>query len=190
VTRREQIAVLRAIAEGDLDRHTQLRDDLQAADRLDEYEEVLAAAFHVAVRKRLARRYRHKDVIDLVAEARIAMDPTGVAVDPSYVELVVRSVVDDTVDLDALPDSACPRAYKLVCNYLATARRLGDPDSFMVEAQQVLDEEAPELPAPPRRREVKAEDAAALAGMLVGLVVGIGLAAVVSAVAGRGRLEP
>ena len=190
MTTREQVAVLRAIAEGALDRHTQLRDDFQAANRLDDYEDVLAAAFQVAVRKRLGSRYRHKDVVNLVAEARIAMDPTGVAIDPSYVELVVRSVLDDTVDLDDLPDGAVPRAYKLICNHLATARRLGDPDAFMVDVQQVLDEDDnayARLPVPARRREVGPEDAAALAGMLVGLVVGIGLAAVVGAAVGRRR---
>jgi hypothetical protein len=188
VTTRDQIAVLRAIAEGDLDRHTALRDDLQAAGRLDDYETVLAAAFRVAVRKRLPGRYRHKDVVNLVAEARIAMDPTGVAIDPSYVEVAVRSVLDDTVDLDELPDSALPRAYKLICNHLGTARRLGDPDTFMVDVQQTLDgTDGARPPTPTRRREVKAEDAAVLAGMLVGLAVGIGLAGALGAVAAGRR---
>jgi hypothetical protein len=187
VTTREQIAVLRATADGNLDEQTRLRDDLQATGRLEEYEAVLAAAFQVAVRKRLAGRYRHKDVVDLVAEARIAMDPTGLAIDPSYVELIVRSVVDDTVELVELPESAHPRAYKLICNYLATARRLGDPDTFMVEVQRTLDADTARPPAWARRREIREEDAVALAGMLVGLVVGVGLAAAVGAVAGRRR---
>lgn len=199
MTTREQIAVLRAIAEGDLDRHTSLRDDFQAAGRLHDYEAVLATAFRVAVRDRLPGRYRHKDVINLVADARIAMDPTGVAIDPSYVESIVRSVVDDTVNLDGLPESAYPRTYKLVCNYLATARKLGDPDTFMVEVQQVLDAGATPPPAPraPTWRktnfsEFKPEDVASLAGMLIGVVTGIGLAAAVLAAAGRRRkrLEP
>lgn len=183
----EQIAVLRAIAEGDLDRHAQRRDALQASDRLDDYDAVLAAAFGVAVRQYLAGRYRHRDVVNLVAEARIALDPTGVAIDPSYVEFIVRDALGDDVDLDGLPDSAYPRTYKLICNHLATQRRLGDPDTFMVKVQRELDADAAEPPEPARRREVTAEDAAALAGMLAGVVVGIGLAVVVGAVTGRRR---
>lgn len=95
----EQIAIVRAIAEGDLDRHTALRDELQASGDLADYEAALAAAFQVAVRQYLAGRYRHQDVVNLVAEARMTLDPTGVAIDPSYVELIVRSALGDPVNL-------------------------------------------------------------------------------------------
>jgi hypothetical protein len=185
VTAREQIALLRAVAEGDLDRHTELRDDFHAAGRLADYENVLAAAFQVAVGKRLPVGYRHQDVVDLIAEARIATDPTCLALDPSHAELIVRSVLDHTVDPAHLPDSAFPLTCKLVCHYLATRRRLGDPDTFMTEAGEILDNAATRPHAPRRRREATAEDAAVLAGILIGLLVGAGAATVLGAVAAR-----
>jgi hypothetical protein len=184
VTTREQVAVLRAIAEGDLDRHTQLRDDFQAADQLEGYQAVLAAAFRVAVGRRLPGRYRHEDVVNLIAEARIAIDPTSLALDPADAELIVRSILDDTVDLGDVSDSVYPRVYRLVCSYLAARQELGDPDTFMTEVGEVLDD-ATTPGVSRRRREVRAEDATVLAGMVVGLVAGVGLAAALGAVTAR-----
>jgi hypothetical protein len=136
----EQLQMLRAMVDGDFDRHQQLSNALKESGRLDGYEEVIGAAFYIAVRMQFPKRYSAEDVIRLVADTRVLVDQTGDVIDPRAAELVVRAALGEHDRVTGLPETAVVETQMAVCSYLAFERRLGDPDVFMGEVRKVLDE--------------------------------------------------
>lgn len=136
----DQLAMLRAMAEGDFEWHKRLADLLHASGGLDDYGEVIAAAFFLAVRRQFPQRYCAEDVIRLVADTRAQFDLTGDLLDPRAAELVVRCALGERGLLDGIGDSTVVQTQVVVTAYLALEGRLGDPDLFMSNVQPLLDE--------------------------------------------------
>jgi hypothetical protein len=136
----EQLEMLRAMVDGDFDRHQQLSNALKESGGLDDYGEVIGAAFYIAVRMQIPKRYSAEDVIRLVADTRALVDRTGDVIDPRAAELVVRAALGEHEQAAALPDKDVVETQMAVCSFLAFERRLGDPDVFMDEVRKVLDE--------------------------------------------------
>jgi hypothetical protein len=136
----EELAALRALVSADFRRHKELMDAIPAGG-LEDYSEVIGAAFYLAVRMQFPKRYSAEEVIRLVAETRASVDLTGDVVDPRVGELVVRSALGEDRDKVAeVPDDKLAAAETAICAYLAHERRLGDPDDFMRKVEQLLDE--------------------------------------------------
>jgi hypothetical protein len=135
----------------DFDRHKELSNALHASGRLDGYGEIIGAAFFVAVRKQFEGQggYSPEDVIRLVADTRAMLDLSGDVIDPRVAELVVRSALGEGGLLGGIDPSKIAETQMAVCSYLAEIKRLGDPDTFMGEVQQLLDEWAADDEAAP-----------------------------------------
>jgi hypothetical protein len=136
----EQIAMLRAMVEGDFDRHKELSDQLHAAGQLNEYGEVIGAAFYIAIRMQFPERYSAEDIIDLVADARALFDLTGDAINPRSAELVVRGPLGEYEGAETIPDEEVAQIQVVICSYLAAERRLGEPGAFVQEVEKLLEE--------------------------------------------------
>jgi hypothetical protein len=136
----EQLALLRAMVDGDFERHEEMSHTLRESGGLDDYGEVLAAATYIAVRTQFPERYSAEDVIRLVAETRAMIDLNGDALDPRTTELVVRTALGERGLVTNLPEDAVVQAQLAVCSYLAHQGRLGNADTFMSEVQKLLDE--------------------------------------------------
>jgi hypothetical protein len=136
----DQLAMLRAMVEGDFDWHERLAHLLRASGGLDGYGEVIAAALFIAVRRQFPQRYCAEDVIRLVADTRALFDLTGDQVGARAAELVVRCALGQHGLLNEMPDAAVIQAQMAVTAYLAFEGRLGDPDVFMSKVQGLLHE--------------------------------------------------
>jgi hypothetical protein len=68
------------------------------------------------------------------------VDLTGDVIDPRAAELVVRSALGEGGLLADVPANTVVETQMAVCSYLAHERRLGAPDAFMDEVQELLDE--------------------------------------------------
>jgi hypothetical protein len=136
----EQLAMLRAMVDGDFDQHKELSDRLHAAGQLDEYGEVIGAAFYIAIRMQFPERYSAEDVIQLVANARSMFDQSGEVINPRSAELVVRGPLGEYDSAANIPDEEVVQTQVVICSYLAAEGRLGDPDAFMGKVRELLDE--------------------------------------------------
>jgi hypothetical protein len=136
----DQLAMLRAMTEGDFEWHKRLADLLHASGGLDGYGEVIAAALFCAVRRQFPQRYCAEDVIRLVADTRAQFDLTGDLLDPRAAELVVRCALGEHGLLDGIGDTIVVQTQVVVSAYLALEGRLGGPDLFMSKMQALLDE--------------------------------------------------
>jgi len=101
VATNDQLALLRAMAEGDFERHE--AQSLRTSGGLDNHGTVIGAAFYLAVRRQFERRYRPDDVIRLVADTRAMFDQTGDVIDPRAAELIVRSALGEHGRLSDMP---------------------------------------------------------------------------------------
>jgi len=97
VATNDQLALLRAMAEGDFERHE--AQSLRTSGGLDNHGTVIGAA----VRRQFERRYRPDDVIRLVADTRAMFDQTGDVIDPRAAELIVRSALGEHGRLSDMP---------------------------------------------------------------------------------------
>jgi hypothetical protein len=136
----EQLEVLRAMVGGDFERQEVLTNRLHEAGGLDDYGTVIGAAFFLAVRKQFPQRYSAEDVIRLVADTRALIDQTGDQMDPRAAELVVRSALGESGLLANVSDEAVVQAQVAISSYLAGEGKLGDPDAFMAEVKNLLEE--------------------------------------------------
>jgi hypothetical protein len=136
----EQLAVLRAMVEGDFDRQEELSHSLHESGDLDDYGTVIGAAFFLAIRKQFPKRYSAEDIIRLVANTRSTIDQTGDLLDPRAAELVVRSALGESGLLGNISDEAVVQTQIAICSYLAGEGGLGDPDAFMDEVKKLLEE--------------------------------------------------
>lgn len=136
----EQLAVLRAMVGGDFARQKELSNALHARGGLDGYGDVIAAAFYLAIRKQFPQRYSAQDVIRLVADTRAMFDQTGSVINPQYAERMVRSALGERGLVADIPDAEVVQTQIILCSYLAAEGRLGDPDVFMAQVKEVLDE--------------------------------------------------
>jgi hypothetical protein len=136
----DQLAMLRAMVEGDFDRHTQLSNQLHASGGLDGYGTVIGAASFIAISMQFEGKggYRPEDVIKLVAETRTMLDLNGDVIDPRTAELVVRSALGEGGLLAGIPATKVVEAQMAISSYLAAERKLGDPDAFMREVEELL----------------------------------------------------
>ena len=133
----DQLAMLRAMVEGDFEWRERLTHLLHASGGLDGYAEVIAAAFFIAVRKQFPERYCADDMIRLVADTRTLIDLTGDLVDPRAAELVAHSALGKHGLIREISGVTVVLTQIVITSYLALEGRLGDPDAFMriVEAQ-------------------------------------------------------
>ena len=136
----EHLAMLRAMVDTDFERHRELSDALHASGQLTEYGEVIGAAFYIAVRMQFPERYSAEDVIKLVADARAMFDQTGKIINPHSAELVVRGPLGKYEGAAQVPDADVVQIQVVICSYLASEGKLGDPDAFMFEVQALLNE--------------------------------------------------
>lgn len=138
----EHLKMLRAMIEGDFDRHQEISNRLQAEGSLDEYGIVIGAASFIAIRKQFEskRGYSPEDVIQLVADARIMFDLSGDVIDPRVAELVIRTALSESGLLDGVPAAKVVEAQMIICSYLSATEKLGNPDEFMHEAESLIDE--------------------------------------------------
>lgn len=138
----EQLAMLRAMVEGDFDRHKELSDLLRSSGGLDDYGQVIGAASFVAISMQFEDQgtYSSDDVIRLVADTRALFDLDGDTIDPRVAELVVRSALGEENLLTGVPAAKVVEAQMAISSYLANEHRLGDPDAFMAEVQTLLAE--------------------------------------------------
>lgn len=136
----DQLGMLRAMVEGDFDWHERLAHLLHASGSLDDYGEVIAAAFFLAVRRQFPQRYCAENVIRLVAGTRAQFDLTGDLLDPRAAELAVRCALGQHDLLADVADVTVVQTQMVVTAYLAFEQRLGDPDLFMNNVQALLDE--------------------------------------------------
>jgi hypothetical protein len=139
MTKTEHLTLLRATVNGDFAQANELSKAFPAAG-LDDYGEVIGAAFLLAVRMQFPQRYTPEDVIHLVADTRALLDRTGDLIDPRAAELVVRSALGEEGLSDDLSDAVVVGTQIAVCSVLAHQGKLGDPDAFVVEVEKVLDE--------------------------------------------------
>lgn len=136
----EQLQVLRAMVEGDFERQEELSHRLHESGGLDDYGNVIGAAFFLAIRKQFPERYSAEDIIRLVADTRAMIDRTGDLMDPRAAELVARAALGESGLLANVSDEAVVQAQVAICSYLAEEGKLGDPDTFMGEVKKLLEE--------------------------------------------------
>lgn len=136
----EQLAMLRAMVEGNFERQEELSHRLHESGGLDDYGTVIGAAFFLAIRKQFPERYSAGDIIRLVADTRCVIDQTGDLMDPRAAELVVRSALGESGLLTEVSDEAVVQTQVAICSYLAGEGRLGDPDAFMGEVEKLLED--------------------------------------------------
>jgi hypothetical protein len=134
----DQFTLLRAMVEGDFDRHEQLAHTLRDSGGLDTYGLVIGAAFRLAVRQQFDRRYSPDDVIRLVADTRMLFDRDGDTLDPRAAELLVRSALGGHGRVGDLPGAKKVEIQVAVCSYLAHERRLGEPDVFIDKVEALV----------------------------------------------------
>jgi hypothetical protein len=147
----EQTALLRATVRGDFAQAEEMAHALGRSNQLDEYGEVIGAAFLLAVRMQFPRGWSTADVIRLVADTRVMFDQSGDVIDPKATERVVRSALGQEELAEDLPDSVVVAAQIAVVSGLAHQRRLGDPEAFLDEVQKLLAEWATEDGTDPGR---------------------------------------
>jgi hypothetical protein len=138
MTRSEQFTLLRAMVEGDFDRHERLAHALRDSGGLDSYGLVIGAAFRLAVRQQFDRRYSPDDVIRLVADTRILFDQDGDTIDPRAAELLVRSALGEHGRLGDVPGAKKVEIQVAVCSYLAHEGRLGEADAFIGKVEALV----------------------------------------------------
>ncbi len=59
------------------------------------YGALMAAALHVAARRRFGSSYTHADVIRFVAQVRVRLQRSGADIDPRTAEAVLRAILGD-----------------------------------------------------------------------------------------------
>jgi hypothetical protein len=136
----DQLAMLRAMAEGDFERQEEISHALRASGGLDGYGEVIGAAFFIAIHLQFQERYSPEDVINLVARARTKLDSTGDLIDPRAAELIVRSALGEGGLMSDVPPARVMEAQIAICSVLAAEGKLGAPDAFMQEVEKLVDE--------------------------------------------------
>jgi hypothetical protein len=130
------------MAAGDFDRHKELSNGLHGSGGLDGYGEVIGAASFIAIRRQFESQggYSPEGVIRLVADTRAMLDLSGDIIDPRVAEQVVRSALGEDDLLNGVPSVKVVEAQMALCSYLAAEGRLGDPDEFMAEVEELLEE--------------------------------------------------
>ena len=134
----EHMALLRATVEADFDRVAQMTRDLEQANRFDGYDIIIDAAFTVALGQQFPHAHTAADVIRLVADARLVMDPAGDTFTPWCMEVVVRGAFGERALAEIYGHDVNLDVKILMVAYLATRRRLGDPDVFIQNVAQLL----------------------------------------------------
>jgi hypothetical protein len=128
------------MAEVDFGRQKELTDALHASGGLDGFEEVLGAAFYVAIHRQFPQRYSTEDVIRLVADVRSMFDHSGEVINPQSAEKMVRTALGERGLVADIGDAELGQTQIIVCSYLAAVGRLGDVDAFMSAVKEILAE--------------------------------------------------
>ena len=134
----EHMALLRATVEADFDRAAQMTRDLEQANRWDGYETVIDTAFTVALQQQFPHGHTAADVIRLVANARLVMDPAGDTFTPWCMEVVVRGAFGERALAELYGHDVNLDVKILMVAFLANRQRLGDPDVFLQNVTQGL----------------------------------------------------
>jgi hypothetical protein len=92
----EQVAVLRAFLEGDpeIDRMVL---PMATEERAGAFGGLLYSAFSRAVRKRFSPAWTSSDVVSFVASTRLAFLGSGIDIDPSAAEILIRAALGEPV---------------------------------------------------------------------------------------------
>jgi hypothetical protein len=136
----DQVAVLRALLAGDLERHKLLYAQLGRDQALAGYTALVTGAFSEAVERRFGANYRPADVITFVGDVRTRSDQIAESLDPSAAERVIRAVFGDGSVRD-LRDATVVSAQIVLLGALIADERLNAAglDAFLADARKLAD---------------------------------------------------
>jgi hypothetical protein len=136
----DQVAALRALLAGDLERHKLLYAQLGLDQALAGYTALVTGAFSEAVERRFGANYRPADVITFVGDVRSRSDRIAESLDPSAAERIIRAVFGDGSVKD-LRDVTVVSAQMVLLGALITDEQLDDAglDAFLTDARTLAD---------------------------------------------------
>ncbi len=136
----DQVAALRALLAGDLERHRLLYARLGSDQALAGYTALVTGAFSEAVERRFGANYRPADVITFVGDVRTRSDRIAESLDPAAAERVIRAVFGDGSVRD-LRDVTVVSAQIVLLGALIADERLDDAglDAFLADARNLAD---------------------------------------------------
>lgn len=127
----EHVDSLRAMVHADFERHEELTGKIQS---WEGYEDLIGAAFFIAVNRQFPDGHTPDQVIRLVAEMRSLLDRTGDGIEPRAAELMIRSALGDEDLAAQVPDATGLQLQIVAVSALAEFQRLGAPDEFLAQA--------------------------------------------------------
>jgi hypothetical protein len=129
---------------------TLLRGDHEANDRIEAklhasgwegFPRLLAALFFLAVDRRFGRNAEAAELIKFVAELRADLSHGGPEIDPTSAELLIRSILDPSVDYtigqEMIGKTQAATVYKVFTEESLTEDAL---DALLAEAVQLADQ--------------------------------------------------
>jgi hypothetical protein len=132
----EQVAVLRAFLEGDPEAE-QLARPMATAERAGAFGSLLYVAFSHAVRNRFSPTWTSEDVVSFVASTRLAFLESGVEINPTAAETLIREALGEPVTSDF-----DPAVFLLVLVQVIVAEELDDIGLTVFLADARMDADA------------------------------------------------
>lgn len=138
-TKSDLIEFVRTLVKGDFVTNDRYEHKLDA-EGWDGWPQFLSALFFLAVDRRFHGRYDEAEVIRFVAELRAKTGEGGPSIDPSEAELLIKAVLEPSVEFDIAPQ-AMGEIETLVVYTILTEENLSDDDldAVLREAQSIAD---------------------------------------------------
>lgn len=137
----DEVAALRALLKGDVDRHNELFSTIDRDRVARYYTALISAAFGVAVMRRFGKSHTHRDMIEFVAETRAKSENLAARIDPDAGEKVIGAVLGEATTQGLAEDAKFDAQFQLLVS-LAVAEHLEDAglDAFLSDARNMADE--------------------------------------------------
>lgn len=136
-----EVAALRALLKGDVERHNELFAEFDSDQDPVGYMALLTAAFGEAVQRRFGENHAPWDITEFVAETRAWAENPATRIDPDAGERVIGAVLGEATT-QGLDEGARFDAQFQLLIALVAAERLDDAglDAFMADARELADQ--------------------------------------------------
>ncbi|PRY02138.1 hypothetical protein [Allonocardiopsis opalescens] len=137
----EQLATLRALLSGEVEKYRGLFDRLDRRAAQDGYTALIAAGFFEAVDRKFSTGYEYADIIDFVGRLRAQSDAAAEDVDPHAAELLIRHSLGEDVPVDEIDTKTMVSAQTRVLGRVVQEEGMSgaELDSFLADVRQLAD---------------------------------------------------
>ena len=137
----DEVAALRAMLKGDVERHNELFAQIDQDRVAKYYMALLSAAFAIAVMRRFGNGHTHREIAEFVAETRLWAENPATRIDQAAGEQVIGAVLGEAPAQDVDEDAEFDAQFQLLIA-LVVAEKPDDAglDAFLADARTRADE--------------------------------------------------